>query len=250
MPTAALDIILFGGAWTPKRLGPALLGWWDAEEAPTITQSGGAVSSWRDRVATYDAAQSTGASKPSYSATSFNGRPGITFDGVDDELSFLSTPFPTGANPSDIWALVDQTALAADTGNRAILSWGDGATNTNRTFLRGVSGAANRAGQQTGTGASSVINFNSSTDLSGRHVARGLVTASAQQEDVDGVAGASVGVVPGINAGRTRIGGNPNLTPGALWQGAFNTILVLNPPATTDQAAQILAYLKARGATP
>ncbi len=53
-----------------------------------VTESSGAVSQWNDQSgAGRNFTQSTEANKPTYSATSFNGRPGITFDGSTDLLT-------------------------------------------------------------------------------------------------------------------------------------------------------------------
>ena len=89
--------------WSPLQLGALCLAWWSADDlAP------GAVASWKDRVLKYDAAQAVSGSRPVASILSFGGLPGVTFDGTDDELTLASCPFPTGASPSEIHALVDQ----------------------------------------------------------------------------------------------------------------------------------------------
>lgn len=51
-----------------------------------LTESGGAVSQWDDVYGNYSFVQGTGSKQPAYSATSFNGGPGLTFDGSDDQL--------------------------------------------------------------------------------------------------------------------------------------------------------------------
>jgi hypothetical protein len=66
--------------WTPASL-PGLLLWLDASNSGSITQSAGSVSQWNDLSGNgNNVAQPTGANRPTYSATGFNGtKPGITF---------------------------------------------------------------------------------------------------------------------------------------------------------------------------
>jgi hypothetical protein len=64
-------------------LGSRLVGWFEADDL-----SNGAVSSWANRATGVSAlAQGTSGSRPTRAATSFNGLPGVTFDGGDDWLS-------------------------------------------------------------------------------------------------------------------------------------------------------------------
>lgn len=233
-------------AWTPRQLGSSLLGWWDAEDASTITLSGATVTSWRDKVAGYDAAQGgSSALRPIYGASSFNGRPGITFDGIDDELTLASVPFPTGANGCEIWALVDQTALAADTATRTAFAYG-GLTATTRRVDRQVSVGVNRGAMVVGDGALGTTALNGSVDLSGRHVIRGVVTSTNERPDVDGVAGTTESIVPATGSNRVRIGATSATTASGFWQGQVAAALVTSALSAT-QASQLLTYLKARG---
>jgi hypothetical protein len=81
--------IIQGRLWTPAVLLPNF--WLDASDLSTITVATG-VSQWRDKRGNgVNAVQATGANQPTYSATSFFGRPGITFDGVNDGLSISTT---------------------------------------------------------------------------------------------------------------------------------------------------------------
>ena len=81
--------IIQGRLWTPAVLQPNF--WLDASDLSTITVATG-VSEWRDKTGKgVNAVQATGANQPTYSATSFFGRPGITFDGVNDNMSISTT---------------------------------------------------------------------------------------------------------------------------------------------------------------
>jgi len=66
--------------WTPAEITTAL--WFDAADASTITESGGAVSQWDDKSGNGDNAIWLG-SKPTYELGAFNGKDSIYFDGTD-----------------------------------------------------------------------------------------------------------------------------------------------------------------------
>jgi hypothetical protein len=238
--------VLFGGPWTPKRLGPKLLAWWDAERADLITQAAGAVSSWRDIVDAYDAAQTVGASKPVWSGTSFNGRPGVTFDASDDELTLTPAPasFPTGASPGEVWVLTDQAALAADTTARTSVAYG-GASATTRALRRVVSVGANLVDIVIGDGASFANIGGPVIAYSGRHVARGIIGATQSSVDLDGTAGTPAAVVPATAATRLRIGASSATSPAGFWNGTHSAIL-FTASLSADEATLMYAYLNRR----
>lgn len=69
----------------------ALTLWLDAADSSSITQSGGAVSTWRDKSGNrFNPTQATGSKQPLYTAGLQNGLPGLVFDGTDDILATAS----------------------------------------------------------------------------------------------------------------------------------------------------------------
>lgn len=71
--------------WNPSMIQTAL--WLDAADASTVTTVSGAVSQWNDKSSkNRHATQATSNSRPAYSATGFNSKPCLTFDGADDWL--------------------------------------------------------------------------------------------------------------------------------------------------------------------
>lgn len=80
--------------WTPAALGAPLALWLDANDASTITLNGSTVSQWGDKSGNgRNAVQATAATQPVYSATSFNGKPTLTWDGIDDAMQIsMSLP--------------------------------------------------------------------------------------------------------------------------------------------------------------
>ena len=243
--SSRLSLRLAGGAgWTPAALGSSLLGWWDAERTDKLTLSGSSVSTWTDVVGGYAATQGVSGSKPSWDANAFGGRPGVIFDGADDELTLGSVPFPVGANASEIWALVDQQAPGADVNTRAFFTYGD-VTNTSRRAQRYSTGGANRLQSVVGSGAANV-GADVIADFSGRCVARVIVSGTDTTAAVNGTSGSAQAVIPSTATSRTRLGATSASTAANFWQGQINTVIVTNP-LSTGQAAQLLAYLKARG---
>jgi hypothetical protein len=75
--------------WDPSLITTAL--WLDAADASTITESGGAVSQWNDKSGnSNNFVQTILANRPTYSATGFNNKAAITFDGTNDSMEFSS----------------------------------------------------------------------------------------------------------------------------------------------------------------
>lgn len=80
------EALFQGRLWTPDQVRPNLSFWQDADDISTITIATG-VSEWRDKSGNgRHFTRGTGNEQPSYSSTGFLGRPGITFDGSDDNL--------------------------------------------------------------------------------------------------------------------------------------------------------------------
>lgn len=79
--------------WTPASQQETVL-WLDGSDAQSITQSNGVVSSWANKAGSASAATSTGAARPTYAPTVVGGRPGVSFDGVDDRMAVTIPALP------------------------------------------------------------------------------------------------------------------------------------------------------------
>lgn len=78
--------------WTPAEI--TTVAWYDANDATTITESGGAVSQWDDKSGNArHLTQATGSEQP-ITGTDFNGLNSITFDGSDDDMTSVTFPDP------------------------------------------------------------------------------------------------------------------------------------------------------------
>lgn len=229
--------------YTPLvELGDSILAYWDANTVSSMTLGGGnAVSSWRDLKNNYNVIQATGASQPVYSATSFNGKAGLTFDGTDDSLSLTPSPFPTGAAPYEFWALFQQDDVAL--AERLVICTGNAST-TNRGM--GKSASLNRLFGRVGTGASSVGAVYSIPDMLSRHVGRMAVGATNYTLTVDGrTSVTSTACVPATASDRFRIGANTNTVASTFWLGQIAAILVTNQ-LTVNQATSLQNWLMTR----
>lgn len=230
-------------AFTPATLGAKLLGWWNADDAATITLAVANVTSWKDKVAAYDMVQATGGSQPIYSVTSFNGAPGITFDGTDDflEMGVAPVSFPASAVPSEIWGLAQNNEIGANAGNKYIFSYGALAGNV-RGIQRTAISTVNRGQAQTGAS----ISAEGTVDFSSRSVIRSLITATTTTAFVDGNASAGVGVVPATTATRARIGASSAAAAGNFFLGIIREVIVTDGTLTAGEVTNLQTYMLAR----
>lgn len=68
--------------WTPTQLGSSLALWLDAADASTVILNGSTVSQWSDKSGNgRHASQGTAANQPTYTASAFAGKTGLTFGG-------------------------------------------------------------------------------------------------------------------------------------------------------------------------
>tara|TARA_R110000796_G_scaffold14596_1_gene47725 strand:- start:2568 stop:3350 length:783 start_codon:yes stop_codon:yes gene_type:complete len=87
-----------GPTWTPASFTDVKY-WWTADSG--VTESGGAVSSWVDQIASFDMQQPTGANQPSITTSAtLNGENVISFNGTTDYLWTTTAPSsqPTNAD--------------------------------------------------------------------------------------------------------------------------------------------------------
>lgn len=236
-----------GVGWTPMALGSSLIAWWAADRADLITLNSNKVTSWKDVKAGYDMAQSTDSLRPIYSATSFNGAPGVNFDGTDDYLvctdAALLAALPIGATPSEMWALASQDAPTVDFA-RIIASYGGDTSAFRRGVQRDITGAQSVPTATAGNG-SGAVNVKGTVDFIGRHVLRGEYGATATAISIDGADRQSGAVVPVTQANRVRIGTNSNTSISNWWMGLVRDVIITTALSAGD-AALLQAYLQSK----
>lgn len=219
-----------GPLWSPLMLGASLLAWWTADTAGLITLNGTAVTSWKDVVAGYDAVQGVSAARPLYSATSFNGVPSVTFDGTDDELTLASQPFPSGADLSEMWAVVEQDDAAGSPVDRSFIGYGGVDFTSHRRAFRVVSTGVNRAQARTGTGGASINTLETATDFSSRHLVRVQFGTTETAVSVDDGTAETGAAVPATGTTRSRIGASSaNAAAANFWLGKIRDVLITGP---------------------
>lgn len=228
-------------AFTPSSLGTDLYEGWDANDTALITESSGSVSAWTGNKLGVTISQATEAFKPVYNATSFNGAPGIAFDGSDDFLAHLSTTgLPTGTTAFEIWALVQQDALVADTTSRTCVGYGASSAGSACQIRRRVSGGQNQVVFLTsGTGT-----VETTTSFSSRHAIRALAQ-NALRVEIDGTASTPGSATHNLGDTRLRFGATAVTTAAEFWEGQIAGIWITKLLDST-QAALMLAYLTAR----
>ena len=234
-----------GTGWTPRTIGK-LVAWWDAEVFSSLLLSGSAVAAWRDVVGGASLTQSFGSSRPTYGRTSFNGRPGITFDGTDDCLERTGvSPMTSGAASGEMWALVGQSALAADATFRSAFVAGNSSGNK-RELARTVASGTNRGIGATFNGTTTPTAQDTTVDFSTRHVLRAIFEPTLLTFEIDGVTTTTSISQNSTSTSRTRIGANAAGTVASFWSGPINSALGFNAPLTTHEANLVRAYLNKR----
>jgi hypothetical protein len=195
---------------------------WDRELDPTP----GAISSWsgiEGDLTTYIGpfVQATGANQPVSSATSFvsvdgTGREGATFDGVNDRMTLGTLPahLPTGANPGQVWFIVEQAALVADTATRTLFAYGGTTSGTYRALERRVVDGVNRLVLT--DGAADLVD--DQVDFSGVHFIRAWFSGTEWGFDLNGEPAQSGLMVPATGTTIARLGID-TAQAGATWHG-------------------------------
>lgn len=232
--------------WYPTDLGSKLRALWDVENQATLTVATTAITTWAEVLTSYAPTQATTALKPIINPTGINNRPAAVFDATDDYLlgDTLPAGFPSGSTPFEFWALVNQTALVADTTDRRLITYGANAANSGFRVYRAVAGGVNRARIGVGTGSSSTVVTNANADFSGIHIVRAVVDGTNVNIIVDGAAATPLACVPGIGSTALSIGGSQ--TGANNWGGGVN-LMAFTSLLTNDEAAEFYAMLATRG---
>lgn len=210
--------------FTPASLGSDLISWWDSSSG--VGLSGSAVTSWTDKVGSLAPAQGTAANQPTFSATSYNGKPGISFDGTADHLTVTSVgSLPTGTAQVDMFAAVDVAAVAAS--SRRIFNYGAGNDSQSCGLFRRVTSSQDFAAAYASNGTSA-IPVNAPVAFAGRSAIAGFVRADGVQAWHDGQYSTITALVPSVGTTRTVIGVNTALS-GSFWSGTIRDIIVTLP---------------------
>ncbi len=208
-----------GVLWTPLNLGSALVAWWDAGNTANIVFSPN-IQTWTDRqsgiVATASGAQ------PGWSATARNGKPGLTFDGATQRMTFTPA-FPVGAQDRNI----SIAGFYNGAGGNYVFSYGGNAAHqmfdlngSNTGGLGLYDGFAGYTAAESWSGVDRFVNLGFS--------------AGAANWNVDGNA-AEPFTLAGLNTTNAAGVIGAFTTQIARWQGVIQQICVMNRTLTTSE---------------
>lgn len=224
------------------QLGDALLAWWDLSDQSTLFQEAAGTTPVAAASDPIGLLRDKSDNDPNYSQATAASRPlwqtdgTMLLDGTADCLDLASQPFPSGSAPCEVWAVVRQDALAADTGNRTIFAYGSGASLRIRNLRRVVVSGTNRLGIAIGDGAASQTASETTVDFSGVHVVRMAVGATQTRFWIDGVEATPLTVVPNTGSTRSRIGAADGAAPAAFWSGKIAMIAVTRALTEAQEA--------------
>ena len=247
MPRALMPLshgLLRGGRRVPTwqrvatLLGAKLLGHFSGEAAQTLTLAGASVTSWTCLVSGLVVSPGDAGTRPIYDAAS----KALTFDGTDDFLAANSNPYFADAAEGEVFLVVNQSALPADTTARAALYLGSAASlDISRAVDRFVSGAANRVRARTGITGSSASVVNDLGDLSGKRRIGVRWSNTTTYASMDNNTEASVAAIPTTATTRTVIGAYTDATSG-FWSGQVHEVIITAPLTTQERDALHALY--------
>lgn len=237
--TASVGPIELG--WSPRNI-TNIKAWLCADDL-----ADGAVTTWVDRILGISPTQATSSARPTKSATSFNGVAGVTFDGVDDNLSVaVPATFPIGADEGWIWASCSQdaTAVPGPVTVRNLVSYGTSTSGNGRLLQRAE--LSTTPGFRITLNAANTLTH-TATDFSGVHIVGGRFLATENQGRIDGQQTAPIRAtgttMDTLNTRAFRVGAGQGTSVGtSVWQGQIRNIVVTGV-MTDDEATRLEAYL-------
>ena len=227
IPAGVLGSARVGSTWTPESLGAALVGWWDASDAATITQSGGYVSAWGDKSPSARAlTQATSTAQPLTGTRTLNGLNVLDFDGGD---WLVNTTLLATVQPFTV-ATVSQ--FDATTGTGAFVAYNNGA----HTPYAGTDGIWKSSA---GTFLTTGVAANTSP-----HVHAYIFNGASTQLRIDG-AQVALGNA-GTNGTGATVAGAVTTAGGSPLNGALGECLIASGALSGADLANLETYLKTK----
>lgn len=219
--------------WTPKRIGPALMGWYRADLG--ITLNGSTVSAWADQSGNGNhVTQGTGTAQPTYVASSsYFGRPALSFDGGD---RMVCATLSAAVKEITYFAVV-RGVTSSNNGIAAITN--GGTVNTGTAFF---SAASTLTARRVSTGgATQAITY------AAKNVLIATIDATAATTYVNSK------TFGGTPEGAKAYTGYSHLTIGDIasslvypWNGEIEEVCILNRVATVAEIASLVQYASTR----
>lgn len=222
-------------------LGSKLLAFYDPSDVTTLFQDSAGttpvvaatdpVGMMQDKTDNdYHIIQATAGARPLW-----DGVGGLTYDGTDDFLAGTGQPFPSGSDPVEIWASVEQDDPASSAVNRSIFCYGGVTSPLHRNLQKFVSGGVNRFRGQIGDGSGSFTALVPDVDFSGSHIVRLQINPTTLIATADDSIITGNGI-PATGTSRFRMGATTGNTPAGFWLGKIKkTVVTL--PLTMSEAA-------------
>ena len=220
-----------------------LVAWFDAYDDSTLTLVSNAASEWRSRIGALVLQQATAGSRPPYSATARNGRPGLQGDGSTRWMQMPAfTGLPSGAAPSHKFAVGFFTNLASQSW-RTIFSYGTTDVFNSRQITKHET--TDKAG--TGTGTATAHNFPASapTWLGADKIVAGLLRSGKQEAVVDGQYTSSTAIAintPAVTRFDLFRFGNS----GGHWNGWVQEFFIFDNELSTEARQKVEGYMAAK----
>jgi len=226
------DGTLFGGPklWRPSDIGSPIALWLDAEDTSTITLNGSTVSQWNDKSGNgRDVLQGTATSQPAYGAALINGKPALSFDGVDDAI-LTATTNVSFSNSASVFAVQNNTATTGNGGSFDFIF--------SPNFIDIFSAAPNQIRWEIGNSSNGTLGSNTHTVVSNTPYIFSGVGNTSLINGGDQKTFAQTGVISGsINSG-IRLGAY--FSP---YKGTISELVMLPSVATVNQRQRIEGYL-------
>lgn len=221
----------------------------DMEDTDFLTLNAGKITSITGKKSGLTLTQADPVKQATYDPSYVNGRAYGVGDGANTNMAVIaSTPYPVGANPSEIWALVSIPGNPTEL--KIAFGYGsDSGNESRRVGVTTVTGGG-RAVMITGTGSSSIqAPGPSSSSLGGVHLIRGVVSPTETSCTDNRVAGSPLAAVPATVNNRMRLFTGNGVTN--MWLGGINSVVVVNSGHADwniVEAAKLAMWFKGRGA--
>jgi hypothetical protein len=214
--------------FNPKTIS-GLVGWWDANDASTITLNGSNVSQWNDKsISGFHVSQATAGNQPAYVTSSLNGKSGVDWGAVEGNTKNLTRSSMPAYSPRDTYVVADYDG-ANPFGNFT------GLFHHAQVF----SGAQGGAGEWTSGTAWSLISLNggaNSTTLLPAYLSPFLLRVTT-----------ATGILAsgGTTTNTLRIGGWAT-APSRGWAGKIYEMLIFSSTLSATEDAAVRRYLKGK----
>jgi hypothetical protein len=225
------------------------VGWWDASDAASITQSGGLVSQWNDKSGQGNHATASGTRQPAFVSNALNGKSVIAFDGADDLMEAAISSAYTAAT---VFAVLRPDAAGGGSLGRVLVRGSsslfyDGATSSLR-YNPPFPGATGNGGQRTANSSATLgawhllsIAWTGGLDVATAITPRlaGAVSSAGLTGTGDSVSAAGIGTMQ-IGNRAVADGGDRG------WNGRIAELIFFNAAISAADRARVEAYLAAK----